>query len=347
MCKRFLGLALTGLVLLAAAPAADSAPQTASGFTVFPSPTIANGGYLTGVAAASASDVWAIGHHWGGTRFVEHYNGSTWRVTASPPLPHAELNAISAHGSAVWVAGACLVDTGHYGCVARYTGSRWVRVAIPRQFSYGFDFSALLVFSDTNVLVAGAQGSSSKMIRWNGKTWSRVEDVPYRGGIQGIAGTLSTRLFSVGVAGGPEHGVFERELPSGLWQALDPFPAHTEPSAIAASSAENVWVVGAAFDPRTDVWNPLAMRWNGTTATVVNVPSDPSGGFLNGVVTIQPDNTWAVGGGLIEHYTGGSSFTEMTSSVASLQAITAVPGSDSDLWAVGAGAGQPIILHHS
>jgi hypothetical protein len=64
---------------------------------------------------------------------------------------------------------------------------------------------------------------------------------------------------------------------------------------------------------------------------------------------------WAVGdsntGGLIEHYTGGSSFTDLGGpNDTQLLDIAAVPGHESDLWVVGQPAGpesQPLILHHS
>ena len=346
--RLFLGMAVTGLVLLAAAPTADSAPQTPSGFTAVASPTLPRGGVLYRVAAVSASDVWAIGQYSAGTRLVEHYDGSSWHVVASPPLPHVQLHAISAHGSAMWMVGQCHVDTGPYGCAARYTGTTWVRVGIPKQLSYSTIYNTVHVFSNTNVLIGGGNGESGYLIRWNGKTWSRVHDVSYRGEIMGIAGTLSNHLFS---AGTPRR--FERELPDGSWRSAVPFALGTQITAISASSAENVWVVGNFFNSTTHLWSPVAMRWNGTTETPVNAAGDPTEIDLFGVVTTRPDNTWAVGesstGALIEHYTGGSSFADLGgANDTELFDITAVPGHESDLWVVGAGAdSQPVILHHS
>jgi hypothetical protein len=356
-------------VLLAAPPAADSASQTSSGFTVVASPPLARPGYLTAVAAVSPTDVWAIGQYRGGTRLMEHYDGSAWRVVAPPPLPHGALRSISAHGSAVWVVGACYVASGGYGCAARYTGTNWVRVAIPKQFSSDFVYNAVLVFSNTNVVVGGAFNDKSELIRWNGKTWSRVHDVPYAGQTIGIAGTLSNHLFSAGVSLATSqrvssHGTFEHERANGSWQlsqAFGPNPSATpifdsSAAAIFASSADNAWVVGRLWNEPADAWIPVAMRWNGATQTAVTVANQPADGNLAGVFTARPDDTWAVGwaGGatLIAHYTGGASFSQVTSPVANgeLLAITAVPGAESDMWAVGlssAGDAQPIILHHS
>lgn len=78
-------------------------------------------------------------------------------------------------------------------------------------------------------------------------------------------------------------------------------------------------------------------------------------------VTTRLNITWAVGGPadsagqatLIEHYTGWGSFTDLGgpnvagTSSDQLLAIAAVPGSESDVWAVGSGGNQPLILHHS
>jgi len=351
--RLFLGLALTGLVLLAAAPTADSAPQTSSGFTIVASPRLRHTSYLTAVAAVSASDVWAIGSYWGGSRLMEHYNGSSWRVVTPPPLPHARLDSISAHGSALWVVGSCRVAEGWFGCVARYTGSRWVRVAVPRQFSYNIGFHAVLAFSNTNVVVGEGEGPT-QMIRWNGRGWSRVNDVPPHHTILGLAGTLSSHLFAV------SYNVVEREQPDGSWLSDNLSNPDAYASGISASSAENAWVLSRWIDSAGN-WHPLAMRWNGTTATPVGVPSSPASSYLTGVVTTRPNNTWAVGARatatdgsetLIEHYTGGSSFTELgapdtAGQYNELAAIAAVPGSESDLWAVGQGNNQPLILHHS
>ncbi len=139
-----------------------------------------------------------------------------------------------------------------------------------------------------------------------------------------------------------------------------PVPPETRAGPISASSAENVWIFGTTSG--VSGWLPQARRWNGTTELSVPASSNPISSFVYGAVTTRPHDTWAVGTQqtapfgpittLIEHYTGGPSFTDLDSPNAAgaynqLRAITVVPGSESDLWAVGQGGdGEPLILHH-
>lgn len=360
MTKRLsLGVLLAGLVLLAAAPVATSAPQTASEFTVVASPHLDKPGYLTHVAAVSASDVWATGVYGSEAPLIEHYNGSKWSIVGTTHLAYMTIGGISVHGAGVvWIAGTCGAPDARVACVAHRVGSQWVRVAVPAQLH--FAFRSMLAFSNTNVLVGG-NDDQTEMIRWNGHSWSRVNIVHYDGQIIGIAGTLSDRLFAAGTI-----RRFERELADGSWRSTVPFPAYSGVTAISASSAENVWEVGTGHTYNSDHVYPVAMRWNGKTSTTIGFPSAPANEWASGVVTARPGDTWMVGsqdtadGGqapLIEHYTGGSSFTDVPApdpgasangpTYYQLVSIAAVPGAQSDLWAVGNGNGQPLILHRS
>jgi hypothetical protein len=261
------------------------------------------------------------------------------------------IRVLSARGPAVWVVGYCQNGDTPVACVAHYTGSQWVRVAVPTQFKF-FGFDAVLAFANTNVVAGGGFGRKSALIRWNGKTWSCVHDVPYQGGTVGIAGTLSNHLFSAGTATkDPAYGTFEHEQPNGSRQLAQAFAPRSQATAISASSAENAWVVGISFDPTTDVWNPVAMRWNGTAETTVNVASGTSELDLWGVVTTPRPH---LGGGSLgwrgvdRALHGRISFTQLAAPNGDLLGIAAVPGDESDLWAVGAGGGnQPVIMHHA
>ena len=356
--RLFLVLAVTGLTLLAAAPAADSATPAPSGFTIVASPSVENGA-LAGVYAVSASDVWAVGRD-GSLPLVEHYDGSSWSVLRMKAPFHTQgeqFSAVTVTGHYVWAVGRCHNDFSYEGCVSRYNGSRWYHVAIPTQFTADAQFDSIRAFSTTNVLIGGEIGGIDAIIRWNGKTWTRVKDVPYTGSISGIAGTLSTRLFS---AGNSDEALFEAEQPGGSWRVGGLFGGMTD-TGISASSAENVWVVGnLTVDPDTEY--PLAVRWNGSA--MVDLEEGTVSAFdreLTAVATTRPDNTWAVGytatasgtdATVIDQYTGGPSLTELDSpNVAGvsnhLLAITAVPDSETDLWAVGFAGNQPLILHHS
>lgn len=368
--KRIVAIAaLAGVLLMAVAATADSAPQaTPSGFVISRSPVAFPHGWLAGVAAASSTSVWAVGRVGDGSRdepLVEHYDGRSWQVVAVPH-PLGRLEAVNARGGAVWAVGDCRFKGAGWttgALVERSAGSRWLRVPFPEKIALKINLTSVLVFSNTNVWVAGDYDNDGLAVvyRWNGKTWIKV-DFPNAGSGQGdyasgLAGTLSTHVFVPEVtrnAGGDSSYLF-RQQPNGVWATAG--SASGDITAVSASSAENVWTVGS--DVGIGVSNPWAARWNGSTYTHITVPNPSSNPYPTAVVTISPNNVWAVGyqevgGGfttLIEHYTGGASFTELASpnvhtNYNLLTAITAAPGDPSDLWAVGYANNQPLILRY-
>src|SRR5438552_3709101 len=79
------------------------------------------GAYLRGVGGASGTDVWAAGY-WittSGTNktLIEHYDGTSWTIVASPNPPSVAsyLSTVAAVATNdVWVAGHYLDNTGIY-----------------------------------------------------------------------------------------------------------------------------------------------------------------------------------------------------------------------------------------
>jgi hypothetical protein len=79
------------------------------------SPTVASNDTLTGVAARSATDIWAVGFrqdHGGAIpidrTLTEHWNGSAWSVVPSPNVGANDnlLNGVSATTGDVWTVGS-------------------------------------------------------------------------------------------------------------------------------------------------------------------------------------------------------------------------------------------------
>src|SRR5581483_8436842 len=100
-----------------------------------PSPGTAHDNFLSGVTVVSASNVWAVGYYDNGTvrrSLVEHWNGSTWKVVASPNPGGASASvtlvgvaAVSA--SNIWAVGSGTGQT----LIEHWNGSTWQRVASP------------------------------------------------------------------------------------------------------------------------------------------------------------------------------------------------------------------------
>jgi hypothetical protein len=122
---------------------------------------------------------------------------------------------------------------------------------------------------------------------------------------------------------------------------------------ISAASANDVWAVGSSGS------EALIEHWDGTSWSVMPHPNPGIGNRLQGVAAVASDNVWAVGyqvgdsglsQTLVEHWNGTSWSVVPSPNVPkqhnSLTAVTAVPGSPNELWAVGrASPSEPFILH--
>jgi hypothetical protein len=146
-------------------------------WTRVPSPAAARVGVLNGVAATSASNVWAVGctgHCFGPmattTTMIVHWNGTAWRLVASPdPAPNSVLTAVAAtSASNAWAVG--YTRTGFKTLIAHWNGARWTRVPSPTPgpFSQLFGVAAA---STRSAWAVGADENTTILQHWNGTTW--------------------------------------------------------------------------------------------------------------------------------------------------------------------------------
>jgi hypothetical protein len=226
------------------------------------------GNELLGVAAVSASDVWAVGFaatsNGDQKALIEHWNGHNWRVVPSPQASSVDVLSSVATVSAndVWAVGTS--STEGQTLIEHWNGSRWQIVPSP---ATGGELRGLTAASANDVWAVGdapnsADGSSQALIEhWNGTNWQVV-----------------------------------------------PSPQATSPSllsAVAAVSATDVWVVGSQGSD-TAFFQTLIEHWNGRSWQIV--PSPSPGSFstqLSGVAAVSAKDVWAVGyadsNTLVEH----------------------------------------------
>lgn len=137
-------------------------------------------------------------------------------------------------------------------------------------------------------------------------------------------------------------------------------------SGIAVGGASDAWVVGWTADGPTQATanpasTPLVEHWDGASWRIVNTPALANGGQLNDVVSLAPDDAWAVGSylatppssnntygaPLIEHWDGmrwtivpGNATPGQDSSLTKIAAI-----SSDDIWAVGTVDAKGLVEH--
>jgi hypothetical protein len=98
-----------------------------------------NSNVLFGITAISANDLWAVGQYVSSKALtsqtlIEHYNGSTWTLVASPTVSSQSflhgVTALSARE--VWAVGLSIDSAGvRKTLIEQWNGSTWRSVASP------------------------------------------------------------------------------------------------------------------------------------------------------------------------------------------------------------------------
>ena len=242
-------------------------------WTRVPSPNpMAGGNLLTGVAAVSPTDAWAVG--WGysqtvnGATVILHWNGARWTRVPSPNpihLPGGDaLLAVSASSASdAWA-------VGYNGLTLHWNGARWAAVPSPGDST----LNAVDDVSRTDVWSAGVDGGNTKTValRWNGAHWARAS--------------------SPSPGSGPPDSV----------------PAVNQLTGVSAVSGSQALSVGS-YTTKTGT-APLALRWNGIIWQRVPAPGGRALSILAAVSMTSATDAWAVGGNqatgkvLILHWNG-------------------------------------------
>jgi hypothetical protein len=173
----------------------------------------------------------------------------------------------------------------------------------------------------------------------------------------GVAAIASNNVWAVGAYG--ILGISAQQLIEhwdGMSWSIAASPTLATPNellAITAVAANDVWAVGG-YDSGGQA---LIQHWNGSAWDVVPNPNPGTFNRFLGVAAISSNDVWAVGitsnGGLnqtlIEHWDGTSWQVIPSPNIPNqhnqLNAVTAVPGSPNELWAVGEAGPSALILH--
>jgi hypothetical protein len=313
---------LAGVSAIAIGQVALAAPDSSAAAVASASAGAASSaGLLNAVAAMSANNIWAVGCSGGCNgpdSLILHWNGKRWSKVASPD-PGAgldELTGVSAvSASNVWAVGyACNT----VGCktfetlIMHWNGSKWSTVSSPDPSPTSNLLYGVTAVSATDVWAAGSEIpdasalSSSLVLHWNGRKWSRVHSP--------TASKTSTTLYGVSAASAKD-----------IWAV--------------GNACIGCGAPGMTADAFTIHWN--GKRWSRAGSAAPSTGYN----VLFGVKTLGPDNAWAMGDtngssgidALIVHWNGkdwsraasanpGSSFNDV-------RAVSAV--SARDIWAVG------------
>jgi hypothetical protein len=298
---------------------------------------------LLAVSPAAANDVWAVGLT-KRTGFAHtdplaaHYDGRSWTFVPTPAQPGGSRSALfgvaNLGGNNAWA-------VGHSGdnkaLVEHWDGTAWTRITVPDPKApagmtfAGATLNALSARSANDIWAAGTfqagQGTNvnsfTLTMHWNGTAWSIV----------------------------PSPNPATPSPVNGVRQTLN---------GVVAISPTDAWAVGNTVDTVTGSFQPdrpIAFHWNGTAWSTTTLPSGK--GLLTSVTASSPTSVWAagsVGATTVAVHWNGTAWTPETTPIGAdgqslLKGIGAVPGSATEVWAVGFtlandGSNRTVALHH-
>jgi len=167
-------------------------------------PQVVTDSRLSGVAATSARNAWAVGASFGASgssAVILHWNGRVWRQVRCPGASTVVLAAVAAASARdAWAVGGTAAGKTF---VVRWNGRSWRPVPSPSPGT-GDSLGAVTATSADNAWAIGATAHARPLIEhWNGRSWRAV---PPPAGLSGaslasVAATSARNAWAVGTSG--------------------------------------------------------------------------------------------------------------------------------------------------
>jgi hypothetical protein len=340
---------------------------------VVSSPTLKNS-QLSGVAAISARDVWAVGAT-GENSLIEHWDGTSWRVVDSPGNGAVLSGVSGASSKDVWAVGS--LNDGGDSFIEHWNGASWEVTSGPRLVDTGITggvnaLSDVAVISARNAWAVGENGPETLVEHWDGARWTIVASPngQYVSSLLSVVARSPRDIWAVGESeqynGGNANQALVEHWDGSRWRLI--YSAKQVPAVftdVTSISGNDVWATGGSGYPassRLGQWPllarmPLLVHWDGRRWQVVPSPNPPQSDdhSLAALASLAPNDIWAVGSRhtkqgtkvLIAHWDGRRWKLIQDASLpvgSGLAAITAV--SPTDVWAVGHHGDDPLIAHY-
>lgn len=224
-------------------------------WTIVPSPspatTLPADAALHGVAAVSATDVWAVGEANSRT-LVERWDGVRWTVVPSPngvgSNALSALTVVSANN--IWAIGHQQVTPGRscqIGLIEHWNGLRWSIVPSPGVVNNQcVQLGDVAAVSATDIYAVGGYGTGGSLVEhWNGTTW-RIVPTP---GAVFLTGVTVINVQDVWAVGSDSNYPDSQTLhfTGSTWQVVtNPQPGgRTDLAAVASLPNHTLWAVGS------------------------------------------------------------------------------------------------------
>jgi hypothetical protein len=270
---------------------------------------------LTGVAATSPTNAWAVGYYTGATgrprhTLILHWDGTAWKQQSSPN-PGANhggvLEGVAATSATnAWAVGNYTRHRRGQPLIVHWDGTTWKQVPSPIVSTFSSDLIGVAATSATNAWAVGRSGlpqeEQAPILHWDGTAWKQVPTPASNTSnlLFAVAATSASNAWAVGDSctncgtDSESTGTLTLYWNGTAWkQQSSPSPGSfiTYLDGVAATSATNAWAVGA-YSTRT-TGGSLIEHWDGTAWK--QQPSPNPGAALGGVAATSATNAWAVG----------------------------------------------------
>jgi hypothetical protein len=272
-------------------------------------PDLVGAATLSGLAAASASDVWAVGRGAGATLAL-HWDGTSW-MQASAPSPGRGggfEDVVALTPDDVWAVGSFRRHGIRRALIEHWNGSEWIVVSNPGSMVDG-DSNYLNAVSASGSAEAWAAGSSTGdavaglAMHWDGHAWSDVT-VPKSHHEERLLGVDYVGIANALFVGYDTTNQTKFRVDARVWlgdrieriNAQQPRGPASALLDVASTGGGWAWAAGYREDSRSFVPRTLIERL-GTTGWSM-VPSPNKGKLLNqliAVATLPTGESWAVG----------------------------------------------------
>ncbi len=289
-----------------------------SGWSIINSPNIGTSDSLSGVAAASANEIWAVGEGSNSMQIpqtlIEKWDGTQWTIVNSPNVKgdQSTLSAVTVvSANDVWAVGSSFNPKTNIlqTLTERWSGTKWSIVKSPDGSNPFNLLSGVTAVSTNDVWAVGdsynpqTQVGQTLIEHWDGTQWSVVPD-PNAGAdddLFGVAAASTNDIWAVGISS--SGTAFQKTLIEhwdGTQWSIVKSPSLKQHDNLlngaAVVSANDIWAVGVSSTRTPSVNQTLTEHWNGTKWSIVSSPNVQGlNDYLNGVAALSAHNIWTVG----------------------------------------------------
>ncbi|HUK77770.1 MAG TPA: hypothetical protein VL117_09260 [Thermoleophilia bacterium] len=246
----------------------------------------------------------------------------SYSLAAIAAVSDNDVWSVGAHGDAASgaVSGASAVES--HSFVLHYDGASWRETTVP-------DVGPLTAVGATSDGEAWALGPAGAIVHWDGRQWRTVLTAARDGGavLRGLAALAPDDVWAVGSLQGAPFAV---HWDGGAWRtaALPALPGAGSLNAV-SGTATSLWAVGVGADAA----HVLTLRYDGTSWTPVADAGVSDGGLLT-VAVVAPDDVWAAGDALLQHF-DGTQWRDVSQTFSGVREALAAPAPTS-VWLAGA-----------